>query len=130
MLSTIIKRANYKHINIVSNILKRNKTYLSNNEWLSETKEKNVYKIGIDNYASEQLGDLVYIDFNVNNNDIVDKDDEIVYIESVKAVGTVCAPFDCKIIEINDDLEENFENINIDPECEKKSWILKLSKIN
>ena len=125
MLCIFLRRVNYK--NTINIIVKRNKTYLSNHEWLSE--KNNIYKIGIDNYAKKQLDEIVYIDFNIDKEEIISKDHELVFIESVKAVETICAPFDCKIIDINSNLQTNLDDINNNPECEDRSWILKLSKI-
>ena len=117
---------NKKNIDFLTKRYKTQKSYLPNNEWLLEN--NNIYKIGIDKYASEQLGELVYIDFNISQGEQVNEDDDLVYLESVKAVGTVKAPFDCTIEEINDELETNLENINENSECEDDSWLLKLKK--
>ena len=118
---------NKKNIDFFVKRYKTQKTYLPNNEWLLENND--IYKIGIDKYASEQLGELVYIDFNISEGDQVNEDDDIVYLESVKAVGTVKAPFNCTIEEINEELESNLENINENSECEENSWLLKLKKL-
>ena len=118
---------NKKNIDFFVKRYKTQKTYLPNNEWLLENND--IYKIGIDKYASEQLGELVYIDFNISEGEQVNEDDDIVYLESVKAVGTVKAPFNCTIEEINEELESNLENINENSECEENSWLLKLKKL-
>ena len=119
---------NKRNIEVFTKRYKTQKTYLPNNEWLLEN--NNIYKIGIDKYASEQLGELVYIDFNINQGDQVNEEDDLVYLESVKAVGTVKAPFNCIIEEINEELETNLENINTNSECEDFSWLLKLKNLN
>jgi len=118
---------NKKNIDFFVKRYKTQKTYLPNNEWLLENND--IYKIGIDKYASDQLGELVYIDFNISEGDQVNEDEDIVYLESVKAVGTVKAPFNCTIEEINEELESNLENINENSECEENSWLLKLKKL-
>ena len=55
---------NKKNIDFFVKRYKTQKTYLPNNEWLLENND--IYKIGIDKYASDQLGELVYIDFNIS----------------------------------------------------------------
>ena len=106
---------------------KRFKTYLPSNEWLSNT-NNNTIKIGIDNKASELLGDLVYIEFMVEKGDIIEKDEELVTLESVKAVANIKAPFDCVIKDLNLELENNLDFLNSEPECEINSWFFELLK--
>jgi len=103
-----------------------NKTYTETYEWL--LKENENYKIGLSKYAIEELGDLVYIEFPLENGDIVNKGEELVIVESVKATATINAPFDCVVIENNNDLEENIDVINEDSECENSSWFLKIKE--
>ncbi len=45
-----------------------------------------------------------------------------------KATATINAPFDCVVIENNNDLEENIDVINEDSECENSSWFLKIKE--
>ena len=72
---------------------------------------------------------MSHIDFNISEGDQVNEDDDIVHLESVKAVGTVKAPFNCTIEEINEELESNLENINENSECEENSGFSKLKKL-
>ena len=53
----------------------------------------------------------------------------MVVIESVKAVADIKAPFDCKVLEKNIILEDDFSCLNENLKCEDNSWILKLKKI-
>ena len=77
--NNLYKTYTYIKVNqpLISKVLKRNKTYLPNNEWLSE--KNGVYKIGIDKQGAEKMGELVYIDYNNNPQDIVKQDEEIVF---------------------------------------------------
>lgn len=112
---------------VSTNKILREKEYLPNEEWISST--NNITKLGITKNAIEQMGEIVYVDYTLENNDVVSKDDEIVVIESVKATESVFAPFDCKIIENNLELVENLDYLNESSECEDNSWILKLEKL-
>lgn len=127
LVKSIIIKNNYTYLrNFCTNNNK--KKYLENHEWLLKNKDNNNFKIGIDSFAQDQLGDIIYIDFNVDENDLVKKDNELVFIESVKAVGTITSPFDCKIIKINENLENNLDKLNEFPEDELTSWFIELKK--
>ena len=123
-----VKPSNLNNIRSIStNKILREKEYLPNEEWISST--NNITKLGITKNAIEQMGEIVYVDYILENNDVVSKDDEIVVIESVKATESILAPFDCKIIENNLELVENLDYLNESSECEDNSWILKLEKL-
>ncbi len=123
-----VKPSNLNNIRSIStNKILREKEYLPNEEWISST--NNITKLGITKNAIEQMGEIVYVDYTLENNDVVSKDDEIVVIESVKATESILAPFDCKIIENNLELVENLDYLNESSECEDNSWILKLERI-
>lgn len=116
----------YKYINTIRYCSDK-KQYLPSNEWLLN--ENGIRKIGIDKEGGEMMGEIVYVDFNVNENQNVNKDEELVFIESVKAVESIKAPFDCKVIELNKKLEDDLVLLNENPECINNSWILKLEKL-
>lgn len=108
-----------------SNIFK-NKEYLPNEEWIER---KNDYtKFGITKNAVEQMGELVYLEFEKEPEVKLSQGDEMATIESVKSVETLVAPFDCIVLENNVKLEDDIEVINLDAESEN-SWILKLKEI-
>ena len=101
------------------------KIYTENHDWLIDCGK--YYKLGISNQALEELSEVVYVEFFPENE--YQQDDTMVAIESVKAVADIKAPFDCEIIEKNEDLEDDFSSLNENPECEHSSWILKLKKL-
>ena len=103
-----------------------NKIYTETYEWMTQDTP---IKFGITHEAMEQLNELVYVEYNIMEGDVVSKDEELVVIESVKATATINAPFDCKIIEINQEIEDDLDIVNIDPECEDTSWFVKFIKI-
>jgi glycine cleavage system H protein len=95
------------------------------NEWY--LKKDNYVKIGLTKKAIEDLNEIVYIEFPNSEHDIIDKDAELVLIESIKAVGSVNAPVNStEIIEHNLDLEENLDMLNKNPEDETNSWLIKI----
>ena len=103
-----------------------NKTYMETHEWI--LKENDYYKFGLSQYAMGELGELVYMEFQIEKGDIIEKGGELVVIESIKATETMVAPFDCEIIDTNINLEDNIELLVEIPECENESWFLKIKK--
>ena len=65
--------------------------FTEEHEWLEP--DGDIVKVGITEYAAEQLGDIVFIELpDVGNS--VTKGQEIVVIESVKAASDILAPLD------------------------------------
>tara|TARA_Y100000389_G_scaffold153832_1_gene154176 strand:- start:219 stop:614 length:396 start_codon:yes stop_codon:yes gene_type:complete len=114
-----------RNLTVIQPVLS-NKKYLPNEEWISQ--HKNEIKFGITKEASEQMGEIVFMEFLSTDGDFVSQDDEIVVIESVKSVQVLNAPFDCVVLENNIELEDCLDTLNENPECEEKSWIIKLEE--
>ena len=119
-----IRRANTRFLKTTT-VLK-DKEYTDNEEWMLHTPEYT--KIGLTKNAVEQLGELVFIDYLNESGDSLEKGDETVTIESVKAVESIIIPFDCKLVENNEIHLDDLENLNENPECEENSWIIKVKK--
>ena len=85
--------------------------YTEEHEWLRA--EGDVYVVGITKHATEQLGDLVFVELP-EVGATVEKDDEIVVIESVKAASDILAPIDGEITEVNEALVEDPSLANSD----------------
>lgn len=105
------------------------KRYTETHEWILN--ELDSAKVGLTSGAIEQLGDLVYIDYLVEKGDKIDKGEELVSIESVKAVDSINAPYDCVVLGVNEDFNDTsvLERLTNDPECEKNNWIIKIDEI-
>ena len=87
--------------------------FTTDHEWLRFEDDKRV-TVGITDYAQDQLGDIVYVElpevgtqFNVG--------DQIMVIESVKAVGEINAPLNGAITAVNERLVDQPEIVNSDP---------------
>jgi glycine cleavage system H protein len=104
-----------------------NKEYTESGEWIF--KEEDYYKIGLTEKSANELGELVYLEFDKLVGDVTEFGEDLVIIESVKASASVYAPFNCEVIENNDKLVDNLELINQLPECEDSSWLLKVRKM-
>lgn len=119
-----LRRANTRFFKTTPVIKK--KEYTDTEEWHYTTND--YIKIGLSSNAIEQLGELVFIEFQNEPGELLEKGDEIVSIESVKAVNGVVVPFDCILVENNENHLDNLENLNENPECEENSWIIKVKK--
>lgn len=101
--------------------------YTENDEWILALDET-THKVGLSNFASESLGELVYIEYNFEPGDFFNEGDEIVSVESVKASNGILAPFDGKLIENNLSIEENPQLVTDNPEDDSVSWFCKIDK--
>lgn len=95
--------------------------YTEEHEWLRV--EDDLVVVGITGHASEQLGDIVFVELP-DEGKVVVKDDEVVVIESVKAASDILSPLDGEIVELNRALTDNPSLINDDPLGD--GWIFKL----
>lgn len=86
--------------------------YTEDHEWLRA--EGDIVTVGITAHASEQLGDVVFVDLPEAGRQVT-KGEEIVVIESVKAASDILAPLDGEILEVNGDLADNPALVNEDP---------------
>jgi glycine cleavage system H protein len=86
--------------------------FTEEHEWLRV--EGDVVVVGITAHASEQLGDVVFVELPEVGT-AVTKDDEVSVIESVKAASDILAPLDGEIVEVNTALEETPGMVNEDP---------------
>jgi glycine cleavage system H protein len=95
--------------------------YTEEHEWLKV--EGDVVVVGITAHASEQLGDVVFVDLpDVGRK--MEKGEEAAVIESVKAASDILAPLDGEIVEVNADLADNPGLVNEDPTG--KAWFFKM----
>ena len=106
--------------------------YTKNDEWINygQSDEKNNIKIGLTKNATEQLGEIVYIDFPLDVEDVFEKDDDLVFIESVKATDSIKAPFNGIIKNVNKKLEDDMDIMNQDPESYLESWLITVDKLD
>jgi len=99
--------------------------YTKTHEWVMLKGQSVV--VGITDYAQEQLGDIVGVEFPEPGKE-VEKGEAVAVIESVKSASDVYAPLSGIITQINEELEDAPELINEEPY--KKGWIFKLKISN
>ena len=95
--------------------------YSEDHAWIDDAVSPAV--IGITDYAATQLGDLVYVDLPEPDTR-VEAGDEIVQLESAKAVEPLVAPVSGTIRYVNTAASDDPSVINNDPYGE--GWLLKV----
>lgn len=95
--------------------------YTENHEWIKVEGDEITY--GITDYAQDELGDIVYVELPIEDEE-VEKGEVIGVVESVKTVSDLYAPVSGTIKNVNTDLEGEPEKINEKPFGE--GWIAKI----
>ena len=99
--------------------------YSKEHEWVSL--EGDVATVGITRHATEQLGDLVFVELPETGR-ILGKGGEAAVVESVKAASDVYAPLSGDVIECNEALAADPARVNADPEG--AAWFFKMKIAN
>jgi glycine cleavage system H protein len=87
--------------------------YTTDHEWVREGNESTV-RVGITDYAAEQLGDIVFVSLP-GVGDEISAGDACGELESTKSVSDLFAPVSGSVIAINSQLEDSPERVNADP---------------
>ena len=96
--------------------------YTEEHEWIRRMGDSLV-RIGITDYAQDQLGDVVYVELPEVGKEVA-KDDVLVEVESTKSVGEVYAPFAGVIAGINAAIAETPELVNQSPY--EQGWLVEM----
>jgi len=92
--------------------------YTKDHEWVEVSGDRG--KVGITDYAQQQLGDVVYIELPEVGTTLK-QGQSFGTIESVKAVSELYAPLSGEVVEVNAALKEKPEAVNTDPHG---SWMI------
>jgi len=96
--------------------------YTTTHEWIADNGDGTV-TVGITAVATEQLGDLVYVELPKVGASVA-KGASTAVVESTKAASDVYAPLTGEIVATNEDLGANPGNVNQSPY--DKGWLFKL----
>jgi len=102
-------------MNIPSNL-----KFAKSDEWFDPASGR----IGITDYAQNQLSDIVFVELFVEEGDAIETGKAIASVESVKASAEIYAPAGGKVSAVNKDLLDKPESINSDPFGE--AWMIQL----
>ena len=98
--------------------------YTKDHEWVELSGDR--AKVGITEYAQQQLGDVVYIELpDVGAK--LKQGQSFGTIESVKAVSELYAPLSGEVVDVNAALKDKPEAINKDPHG---SWMIVVKMAN
>jgi len=86
--------------------------YLDSHEWARV--DDGTARIGISDFAQDELGDVVFVDLPSEGDDVTAGEDFGV-VESIKAVSDIYAPVSGTVTAVNDDLVDAPELINEAP---------------
>ena len=95
--------------------------YTKEHEWVLV--DGDTGKIGITNYAQDQLGDIVFVELPAAGLAITAAQ-KFGEIESVKAVSELFAPVSGEVTEANNGLADSPESVNDDPYGD--GWLVKV----
>jgi glycine cleavage system H protein len=99
----------------------KNLLYTKQHEWI--LKEGDTAKVGITDYAQNQLGDVVFVQMPQSGT-VLAKGEPFGAVESVKAASDVYAPAGGEVIETNQALDEHPEYLNQSPYGD--GWIIRV----
>ncbi|MDP9023529.1 MAG: glycine cleavage system protein GcvH [Actinomycetota bacterium] len=86
--------------------------YTTEHEWAR--REGDLVRVGITDYAQDELGDVVYVDLPAPGAEL-ERGQPFGEVESTKSVSDLYAPVSGTVEERNDDLEDRPELVNQDP---------------
>ncbi len=95
--------------------------YSQDHEWAR--RENGRMRIGIDDYAQDQLGEIVYVELP-RTGEVFSKGAEFGTVESVKAVSELFMPVGGKVTAVNTALADSPELVNQSPYGE--GWMLEV----
>ncbi|KUP05263.1 glycine cleavage system protein H [Bacillus coahuilensis p1.1.43] len=99
--------------------------YSKEHEWVK--KEDGKFRVGITHFAQSELGDIVFVELP-EVGDELKADEPFGSVESVKTVSELYAPISGKVVEVNEDLNDNPEFVNESPY--EKAWMVVVEPTN
>ncbi|MET9258473.1 glycine cleavage system protein GcvH [Amycolatopsis sp. NPDC004079] len=96
--------------------------YTEEHEWVA-TREGSLVRVGITEYAQDQLGDVVFVDLPEVGRQ-VGAGDAFGEVESTKSVSELFAPVGGEIVAVNSAVAESPELVNSDPYGE--GWLVEI----
>lgn len=97
--------------------------YTKDHEWVRL--EDGVAVVGITDYAQGELGDIVFVEYEVEAGDDLEAEGSFGTVEAVKTVSELFAPVAGTVQAVNDDLDGSPESVNGDPYGD--GWMIKIT---
>jgi glycine cleavage system H protein len=99
--------------------------YLETHEWAR--REDGVVRVGITDFAQDELGDVVFVEFPEEGEELA-AEEQFGVIESIKAVSDLYAPVGGTVAAVNEALIDAPELVNDDPYGE--GWMIELEGVD
>ncbi|ASR36469.1 glycine cleavage system protein H [Prauserella marina] len=96
--------------------------YTEEHEWVV-VKNSDTVRVGITEYAQDQLGDVVFVELPEIGRQL-DAGDVFGEVESTKSVSELFAPLDGEVVAVNGAVSESPELVNSDPYGE--GWLIEV----
>jgi len=91
--------------------------YRESHEWI----DPETGRIGISDFAQDELGDIVFVELPAVGDDL-EADADFGVVESIKAVSDIYAPVSGEVLDRNEDVFDTPELLNNDPYGD--GWLL------
>lgn len=102
-----------------------NLKYSKDHEWVRV--EGDIAVVGITDFAQSQLGDIVFVDIQVEG-ETLSQGEVFGAIEAVKTVSDAILPVSGEVVEVNPEIEGAPDLVNKDPYG--KGWMVKVKMSN
>ena len=99
--------------------------YSEDHEWARM--EGAVIRIGITDYAQDQLGDITFVEMP-DVGDVFEEEKEFGLLESTKAASEMLLPIAGEVSAVNTDLEDSPELVNLSPYGD--GWIIEIKPVD
>ncbi|RJR40990.1 MAG: glycine cleavage system protein GcvH [Desulfobacteraceae bacterium] len=95
--------------------------YTEDHEWATPQGDR--FRIGITDFAQDQLGDIVFVELP-RVGDVLKAKQQFGTVESVKTVAELYTPLSGEVLAVNETLEASPEVVNSDPYG--KGWMIEV----
>ncbi|MDD5275850.1 MAG: glycine cleavage system protein GcvH [Methylovulum sp.] len=93
--------------------LPKNLHYATSHEWV-QLEDNNIVRVGITDFAQQELGDLVYIELPAIGRKVAAQE-QCAVVESVKTASDLFSPVSGEVIAINEAVADEPEQVNNNP---------------
>jgi glycine cleavage system H protein len=87
--------------------------YAASHEWV-RLEDNHIIRVGITDFAQQQLGDLVFIDLPELGRKL-SAGEQCAVVESVKTASDLYSPVSGEVVAVNSDITDELEQVNDDP---------------
>ncbi|KAH8658042.1 glycine cleavage H-protein-domain-containing protein [Xylariales sp. PMI_506] len=101
------------------------KKYTESHEWVEVPEDGKICTVGITKYASNALGEVVYVELPTVG-DKIEAGDAFGSVESVKSASDLNLPVSGKVVQINGEMMDEPSEVSSDPEGD--SWLVKVER--